>query len=132
MALPSLMASSEGRVLAGVCSGIAATADVDVTLVRLVFALLALAGGAGIILYLALWAWSRSERPWWGIALLVIAGSALLDSVGIPARAVAGIVLVAAGLAFAWRRGGSFRPEAPLSWGGILLAGFGAVLLLGE
>ena len=39
--------SSDDRVLAGVCAGIAQTLGVDATLVRLVFALLALAGGAG-------------------------------------------------------------------------------------
>ena len=46
--------SKDDRVVAGVCGGLAATIGVDATLVRLVFALLALAGGAGILLYLAL------------------------------------------------------------------------------
>jgi signal transduction histidine kinase len=129
MRLPSFATSTDERALAGVCAGIARDLGVDVTLVRLVFALLALAGGAGILLYLALWAWSRS-RPWWAILMLLVAGALLLGAVGIPDRAVVGIVLVAAGLALAWRRGGSFRADAPLSYGGIVLAGFGAVLLL--
>ena len=59
MPLPTFAPSSDERVIAGVCAGIAQTLAVDVTLVRLVFALLALAGGAGIVLYLALWAYSR-------------------------------------------------------------------------
>ena len=130
MPLPSFTTSAEGRVLAGVCAGIADAAGVDVTLVRVVFALLALAGGAGIVLYLALWAWSRSDRGWWAILLLLVAGSLLLNAVGVSDRAVVGIVLVAAGLGLAWRRGGSFRPDAPLSYGGIALAGIGAVILL--
>jgi signal transduction histidine kinase len=125
------MTSSEGRVLGGVCSGIAATADVDVTLVRLVFALLALAGGAGIVLYLALWAWSRSAHAWWAVLAVVVAGSLLLRAVGLSNRAVAGVVLVAAGLAFAWRRGGSIRRDAPLSYGGIALAAVGVIVLFG-
>ena len=125
-------ASAPGRVLAGVCAGIAQPLGVDVTLVRVVFALLALAGGAGILLYLAIWAWSRSEREWWTILLLLVAGSLLLNAVGVSDRAVAGIVLVAAGLTLAWRKGGGLRPDAPLSYGGIALAGFGAVLLLGQ
>ena len=54
MPLPTFATSSDERVIAGVCAGIAQTLAVDVTLVRLVFALLALAGGAGIVLYLAL------------------------------------------------------------------------------
>ena len=132
MRLRAFTTSVEGRALAGVCAGIAAALGVDVTLVRVVFALLALAGGAGIVLYLALWAWSRSERAWWAILLLVVAGALLLNAVGISDRAVAGIVLVAAGLGLAWRQGGSFRPDAPLSYGGIALAGLGAVVLLTE
>jgi signal transduction histidine kinase len=130
MRLPTFTPSTEGRVLAGVCAGIAQALDVDVTLVRLVFALLALAGGAGIVLYLALWAWAASGHEWWGILLLVVAGSLLLNAFGISDRAVAGIVLVATGLALAWRQGGSFRPDAPLSYGGVALAGLGVVILL--
>ena len=47
--------SGRDRVIAGVCGGIAARLGVDATLVRLVFALLALAGGAGVLLYFAFW-----------------------------------------------------------------------------
>ena len=132
MSRRSLTTSADGRVLAGVCAGIAQAVGVDATLVRVVFALLALAGGAGIVLYLAIWAWSRSEREWWTILLLLVAGSLLLHAVGVSNRAVAGIVLVAAGLTLAWRKGGGLRPDAPLSYGGIALAGVGAVLLLGQ
>ncbi|MDX6619620.1 MAG: hypothetical protein QOK36_2006 [Gaiellales bacterium] len=130
MPLRSFTTSADGRALAGVCAGIAQALGVDVTLVRLVFALLALAGGAGIVLYLALWAWSAAARPRWAILLLVIAGSLLLGALGLSDRGVAGIVLVAAGLALALRDGGSFRPDAPLSYGGVALAGFGVILLL--
>src|SRR5215212_5587108 len=130
MPLRSFTTSAEGRALAGVCAGIAQALGVDVTLVRLIFALLALAGGAGIVLYLALWAWSATDRPRWAILLLLVAGSTLLGALGVSDRGVAGIVLVAAGLALALRRGGRFRRDAPLSYGGIALAGCGTVLLL--
>ena len=130
MPLPTFTTATEGRALAGVCAGIAQALGVDVTLVRLVFALLALAGGAGIILYLALWAWSSSDRAWWAVILLILAGTALLGAIGVSDRAVGGIVLAAAGLALVWRRGGRFRPGEPLSWGGIIIAAVGAVLLL--
>jgi signal transduction histidine kinase len=128
----SFTTDAEGRVLAGVCAGIAQALGVDVTLVRLVFALLALAGGAGIVLYLALWAWSASGREWWAILLLLFAGSLVLGALGLSGRAILGIALVGAGLALAWRRGGSFRPDAPLSYGGIALAAFGTILLLAQ
>src|SRR5947207_1598079 len=130
--MPALSFSTDAdeRVLAGVCAGIAQALGVDVTLVRVVFALLALAGGAGIVLYLALWMWSRSDRAWWAVVLLLFAGALVLGAVGVSDKAVIGIVLVAGGLALAWRRTGSFRPEAPLSLGGVAIAGLGAVILL--
>src|SRR5919205_550512 len=108
MALPSFTTSADDRALAGVCAGIAQALSVDVTLVRLAFTLLALAGGAGIVLYLALWAYGSSRRNWVAVVLALVAG----------------------GFALAWRRGGTFRPGEPLSYGGLLLAGAGAVLLL--
>jgi signal transduction histidine kinase len=130
MPLRSFAPSDDERVIAGVCAGIAQALGVDVTLVRLVFALLALAGGAGIALYLALWAYGSSGRTWWASLLVLVAGSLLLHAVGLSDRAVGGIALVAGGFALAWRRGGSFRPGEPLSYGGLVLAGIGAVLLL--
>jgi signal transduction histidine kinase len=130
MPLPPFALSDDDRVIAGVCAGIARALGVDVTLVRLIFALLALAGGAGIALYLALWAYGSSGRTWWAAVLVLVAGSLLLHAVGLSDRAVGGIALIAAGFALAWRRGGSFRPGEPLSYGGFVLAGIGAVLLL--
>jgi len=131
MPLPAFAPRAEGRVLAGVCAGIAQALDVDVTLVRLVFALLALAGGAGILLYLALWAHGTWKATWLWAALVLAAGVLLLHAVGLSERAVAGIALVAVGLALAWRDGGKFRLDTPLSYGGLAVAGAGAVLLLG-
>jgi signal transduction histidine kinase len=130
MALPAFAASSSDRALAGVCGGIARALGVDVTLVRVVFALLALAGGAGIVLYLALWLYAGGEHTWLAAIGLVLSGSLLLHALGLSDRAVAGIALVAAGLALAWRRGAGLRPDAPLSYGGYALVGVGAVVLL--
>ncbi len=45
----------EGRVVAGVCAGLAAYFGVDPTLVRLAFALLTVFGGLGILFYLCAW-----------------------------------------------------------------------------
>ena len=45
----------DDRMLGGVASGIARYLRVDVTVVRIIFAVLALMGGAGIPLYLAGW-----------------------------------------------------------------------------
>ena len=123
--------STDERVIAGVCAGIARTLGVDPTLVRLVFALLALAGGAGILLYLALWAWAtRRNRVWVAAVLAFLAGVALLGALGLSDQSVVGIALIAGGLTLAWRQGGSFRADAPLSYGGMALAALGAVVLL--
>src|SRR5262245_967479 len=130
MALPRFARPAEGRVIAGICAGIAQSLAVDVTLVRLVFTLLALAGGAGIVLYLALWLYNRSQSAWMFVFALVIAGSLLLHAVGLSDRSVAGVALIGSGLALAWRRGGSFRVDAPVSYAGLALAAAGAVLLL--
>jgi signal transduction histidine kinase len=129
MAPPRFARPAEGRVIAGVCAGIAQALAVDVTLVRLVFALLALAGGAGILLYLALWSYGSSTRPWWAL-LVLAAGVLLLHAFGLSDRAVGGIALVATGLALVWHRRGTLRPDSPRAYAGLALAGLGVVLLL--
>jgi phage shock protein C len=53
-ATKKLYRSSTDRVLAGVCGGLGEYFNVDSTLIRIVFVLITLADGLGIILYLAL------------------------------------------------------------------------------
>jgi signal transduction histidine kinase len=130
MPVPVFARSADDRVVAGVCAGIAQALAVDVSLVRLVFALLALAGGAGILLYLALWAYGSPGRPVVAVLLGVAAGVLLLHAVGLSTRAVGGIALVAVGFAVVWRRGGGLRLDTPLSYGGLALVVGGLVLLL--
>ena len=50
-----LYRTREGRVVAGVCTGIAAYFGIDPTLVRLAFAVFTIFGGAGILIYLLAW-----------------------------------------------------------------------------
>ena len=49
-----LVKSTVNKSIMGVCAGLADYLNVDVTLVRLAFVLLTLAGGPGLILYIAL------------------------------------------------------------------------------
>lgn len=46
----------DGRMLAGVCAGLAAYFGVDVTLVRLGFAIFSIFWGLGALIYLVAWA----------------------------------------------------------------------------
>ena len=46
----------DGRLIAGVCAGVAAYFGVDVTLVRLGFAIFTIFWGLGALLYLVAWA----------------------------------------------------------------------------
>jgi phage shock protein C len=45
----------DGRLVAGVCTGLAAYGGVDAALVRLAFALFTAFGGLGVLLYLCTW-----------------------------------------------------------------------------
>ncbi len=52
-----LVRSRKGRILAGVCAGIADYLGVDVTVVRVIVAVVAvITGGAGVLAYLVAWA----------------------------------------------------------------------------
>src|SRR5437870_2514551 len=129
MPFPRFRRDPDEAVVAGVCAAIARTLGVDPTLVRLVFTLLALAGGAGVVLYLALWASDRGWYPW-TVALGGLIGAALvLHALGFGDRVVGGIALVAAGLVLLWRHGG-LSVVAPQPLAGIALAAVGSLLVL--
>ena len=106
VALPSVSRSERGRVLAGVCSGIADGLGVDPTFVRLTFALLAFASGAGIVAYLGLWALLPApgesavsrRRKIAGAVMLVWAAFLALRGLGLAGTLVWPLALVAAGL----------------------------------
>ena len=123
--------SEEKRVIAGVCAGIAEALDVDPTLVRLVFALLALAGGAGILLYLALWIWTNGRRPVIAVLVLAVATMVLLGAFGVPAGVYLGAGLMVGGVVLLARRGATLRPGGGSFFiPGIALAMAGAVVML--
>ena len=51
-----LVRSQKGRMVAGICAGIAGYAGLDVTLVRVIVTLVSvLTGGTGALVYLAAW-----------------------------------------------------------------------------
>jgi phage shock protein C len=50
-----LYRSRDNRMLAGVCGGLAEYFNLDVTLIRVLFVLLAVLGGSGLVIYVAMW-----------------------------------------------------------------------------
>ena len=52
---PKRLKRSNDKMIAGVCGGLGNYFDIDPTLVRLAFALVAIFGGAGILAYFVMW-----------------------------------------------------------------------------
>jgi len=50
-----LYRSQTQRMIAGVCGGLADYFNVDATLMRVLFLLLAVFGGSGIVIYIVMW-----------------------------------------------------------------------------
>jgi phage shock protein C len=50
-----LVRPREGRMLGGVCAGIGEYSGLDVTMIRVLWAVVALMGGAGILAYIVAW-----------------------------------------------------------------------------
>jgi phage shock protein PspC (stress-responsive transcriptional regulator) len=60
--MPSLTRPVRGRIIAGVCAGIANRFNISPFLVRLLFVLSLLLPGPQILIYLAMWIIVPSER----------------------------------------------------------------------
>jgi phage shock protein PspC (stress-responsive transcriptional regulator) len=80
-----LRRATDGRLVAGVCAGLADYFDVDVVVVRVVAAALVLVGGAGLPLYLAAWLLVPDEDMDESIAERLL-GDARSQSSWTPAR----------------------------------------------
>jgi phage shock protein C len=50
-----LYRSQTQRMIAGVCGGLAEYFNIDATLMRVLFLLLAVFGGSGIVIYIVMW-----------------------------------------------------------------------------
>jgi signal transduction histidine kinase len=140
VALPRISRVERDRVLAGVCAGTADALAVDATLVRLVFALLSFASGAGIVAYLGAWALlpapgstqpSRARRiagtvlVVWSV-ILALRGLGLADSVVWP------LALVGGGAVLATSARTTGRRHRYLQAGALILVVLGIVLFIDQ
>jgi len=113
LALPRFARAEREAVLGGVCAGVAGELGVDPTLVRLAFAFLAFAGGAGVVAYAGAWlalpaadgSPPARRRRGAGLALLAIAAVLALRGLGLADSLVWPIALCAGGLILARRPG---------------------------
>lgn len=63
----SLYRSANNKIIAGVCGGLGQYFDIDPTIIRIVFVLMTVFGGSGLLIYLILWLVIPSETS--GITL---------------------------------------------------------------
>lgn len=123
--MKKLYRSKEGGVLGGVCMGIAKYFDVDVTLIRLVWALAVFLGGTGIPAYIIAWIIIPEEPSYGEVVVESGGGRPTSDS------KVLGLIIVCVGLFFL------FRNLFPWAWAFIgklwplALVAIGLVLVLG-
>jgi signal transduction histidine kinase/phage shock protein PspC (stress-responsive transcriptional regulator) len=138
----------DGRVVAGVASGLADHLNLPVLVVRIAFAVLATAHGVGVLAYAALWFLApldpgggesttrRSKEGWVQLVCLgalTLGGLLLLSSVRGGAASVLPLVLATAGVAVVWRQADEAQRRRWLNLGtrgALLRAVLGAGLLL--
>jgi|SRR5579872_1329214 len=109
-----LRRSRSGRIIGGVCAGLAKYFDVDPVIVRLLFVVMALAQGAGVLLYLVLLVVVPEE----GAEAPAPVSPPVSSGAAVPVSGPAG---QAAAPDFRRHRG---------AWAGVLLVGLGAYLLV--
>ena len=77
-----LYRSKTDAILGGVCSGLAKYLQIDPTLIRLIFVLITLAGGAGVLIYIVMWIIVPEEGTIQTNAPEVLSGEGLRDRFG--------------------------------------------------
>jgi signal transduction histidine kinase/phage shock protein PspC (stress-responsive transcriptional regulator) len=124
-------------ILGGVCAGVAQLTGIDVALVRLVGAMVVVAGGIGVAIYALAWAIvpaapeseAAPRRPGWlrraGLMVLTVAGAFVvlrLSGLRFGDAVVWPLVVGACGMALAWRltAGATTSDDPMLSGGGRL------------
>ena len=113
---PRLHRRSGGKVIAGVCGGVADHLGVDVFRVRVVFVVLAALAGAGVLAYALLWffcpagddtvhAEPRERRQAYGLVVIGVIALAVngMVATSAPAQSMLAILFVLGGASLVWR-----------------------------
>jgi phage shock protein PspC (stress-responsive transcriptional regulator) len=62
MTEPKRLTRSKDKMVAGVCTGLANYINIDPTIMRILFVLIAFAGGASVLIYLIMWIVMPEEK----------------------------------------------------------------------
>lgn len=139
-----LVRAGDGRVVAGVATGVAEHLGLAPLLVRAAFVVLALAGGAGLAMYAALWVLTpqgaggprHDNRPQLlALGALAAGGVLLLGTLGLLSPTLLPLLAAATGVALVWRQADQaqrarWRDSARGRRGGLAAVGVGAVLVV--
>jgi phage shock protein C len=98
--MKKLYRSRDNRIVGGVCMGLARYFDVDVTLVRLLWVLAVIFGGAGVLAYLIAWIIIPEESVF--NSEVIVDSSEPGQKSSVDSR-MAGLIIVAIGLFFLLR-----------------------------
>ncbi len=114
---PRLVRLRSGRALGGVAAGLADHLGIPVVWVRAAFAVLAVAGGSGVVLYAAYWlvlpqgtdesGRSLDDRAWGQLVALVAVAIGLfllLGRLALPPPVLVPLAVIGAGAALVWRQ----------------------------
>ena len=115
-----LQRSKSDQVVAGVCAGIAKYFDIDPVVVRIIFALVTIGGGTGILLYILLWIIMPEEESTAQTTEETIKENAeeIKDKAEVFAKEVTAIA--------------EGQKKNTALWGGIILMGLGVYFLFGN
>lgn len=139
--------SIDDYMIAGVCGGLADYFKIDSSLVRIIFVLLALSGGSGVLVYLILWLVvpkekgtekeiNREEKMEEFIEDVKGRAKSMAKEIKIDTKIkktgkninILGIVLIMVGLAAIWNQIFPMRIEWNFFWPGLLI--FVGILIL--
>ncbi len=118
-----LFRSSNNRVFAGICGGLGEFFDIDATLIRLIFILITVFGGGGILVYIILWLIIPEKNKGYEISdqsikenaeeiktkAMEFANNMKINSEGFNSRGIFGIIILLLGILFLLSNFGLFR-----------------------